>query len=99
MKKSEIIGYLAPEALLADGLYDAIIGLADVFTERGSRSVVAYDKQKIIEILIKRDRMEDDEAEEFYQFNIAGSYVGEGTPVFIDYRWALGLERPQQYDC
>ena len=50
MKKADIIGYLAPEALLADGLDDAIIGLADVFTERGSRSVVAYDKQKIIEI-------------------------------------------------
>lgn len=99
MKKSEIIGHLAPEAMLADGLDDAIMGLADVFTEKGSRSVVAYDKQKIIEILIKRDSMDDEEAEEFYQFNIAGSYVGEGTPVFIDYGWALGLEGPHEYDC
>ena len=41
MKKSEIISHLAPEAMLADGLDDAIMGLADVFTEKGSRSVVA----------------------------------------------------------
>ena len=96
MKKSEIIGHLAPEAMLADGLDDAIMGLADVFTAEGARSVVAYDKQKVIEILIKRDNME---AEEFYQYNIAGAYVGEGTPVFIDYGWALGLEGPSRYDC
>ena len=99
MKKSEIISHLAPEAMLADGLDDAIMGLADVFTSEGASAVVAYDKQKIIEILMKRDDMGDEEAEEFYQYNIAGAYVGEGTPVFIFYGWALGLEGPHQYDC
>ena len=72
MKKSEIISHLAPEAMLADGLDDAIMGLADVFTAEGARSVVAYDKQKIIEILMKRDDMGDEEAEEFYQYILLG---------------------------
>ena len=30
-----------------------------------------------------KDGMEYDEALEYFDFNIAGSYVGEQTPIFI----------------
>jgi hypothetical protein len=45
---------------------------------------VAYSEPKVIELLIKHDKMTPDEAMEYYQFNILGAYLGENTPVFID---------------
>ncbi len=44
-------------------------------------SVVAYDKEAILEILM-RD-MSEEEAIEYFDFNIIGAYVGDKTPVFV----------------
>lgn len=66
--------------LKADGFNGAIIGTA---SKCGSPDVLAYDVNKIISILMDRDGMTDEEAWEFYEFNILGSYVGELTPIFI----------------
>jgi hypothetical protein len=60
---------------------EAIIGVA---TSSLGMMAVAYSEPKIIELLIKHDRMTPEEAMEHYQFNILGAYVGENTPVFID---------------
>jgi hypothetical protein len=69
-----------PEALLADGYEDAIIGVA----ERCSQPIlVVYDAEKCIQILVDRDGMEPDEAREFFEFNTLGAWGGEGTPVFL----------------
>lgn len=64
--------------LFADGFDDAILGVAERI---GMEAVVAYSTPKIIEIL-SRD-MTEDEAVEYFEFNILGAYVGERTPVFI----------------
>ena len=64
--------------LFADGFDDAIIGVAERI---GMEPVVAYDANKIIEIL-SRD-MTEDEAVEYFEFNVLGAYVGEQTPVYI----------------
>jgi hypothetical protein len=69
--------------VLGDGsdrnLYEeAIIGIADRF---GMQSSVAYDYDKVIEILA-RD-MDYEEAVEYFDFNIIGAWVGETTPLFI----------------
>jgi len=71
------------ELLFMDQEYfdEAIIGVA---TNALGMMAVAYSEPRIIEILIKHDRMTPDEAMEHYQFNILGAYVGENTPVFID---------------
>jgi hypothetical protein len=61
--------------LFADGFDEAIIGVEE------RTCVVAYDIDKIIEILM-RD-MTEDEAVEYFEFNILGAYVGEKTPVYI----------------
>lgn len=61
---------------IADGFDDAIIGVDD------NNLKIVYDIYKIIDILIK-DGMTDDEAIELYEYNIAGSYVGENMPSFI----------------
>lgn len=68
-----------PEALTCDGFDDAIIGMAERIN---LGPVVAYDVEKIIEILMK-DGLDYDEAYEYYGYNIVNSWVGEHTPVFI----------------
>jgi hypothetical protein len=71
------------EALLADGFEDAIVGICERF---GALPVAAYDRVKCIEILVERDGMNYDEALEYFDFNVAGAYVGDGTPVFLTLR-------------
>jgi len=66
--------------LLADGFDKAIIGVAQTFNNLS----IAYDKNKIIQILRTRDKMSETDAREYFDFNIAGAYVGEHTPTFIE---------------
>jgi len=66
------------ECLLADGFNDAIIGISTCQTPKA-----VYSVNKIIEILIKEGMSHEDSIEHFY-FNIAGSYVGEKTPIFVN---------------
>ncbi len=44
---------------------------------------VVYDYEKCIKILMDRDGMEEDEADEYLQFNTVGAWVGKGTPAFM----------------
>ena len=62
--------------VIADGFDDAIIGVDE------DKLKIVYDIDRIIDILIE-DGMSYDDAVEFYQYNIVGSYVGENTPSFI----------------
>ena len=62
------------EILKADGFDDAVIG-------------IDYDKMRLIYsvakvIVILRKDMSPDDAWEHFAFNIAGSYVGEKTPIW-----------------
>lgn len=69
-----------PIALFADGFDDAIIG----YTERmNQKPIVAYSVNKIIEILVNRDGMTYEEAMEYFDYNIGGGWLGEGTPMWI----------------
>jgi len=70
----------AENVVLADGLDDAFVGVGNAF---GGTTCAVYDKDKVIEILMTRDGMTHDEAWEFFDFNIAGAYVGEATPIFV----------------
>jgi len=74
----ERISELNPKALKADGFDDAILGIS---TRIGDDNLIAYDYDKCIEILQKE--MSYEEAVEYMEFNVVGSYVGEGTPIFI----------------
>ena len=59
--------------------YLLIIG----YVERIGQPIIAlYNKEKIIDILVNTNGMEREDAEEHYEFNILGSYVGETTPAF-----------------
>lgn len=69
-----------PEAMLADGFEEAYIGICRRF---GQEALAAYDYEKCIEILMKRDRMTREDAEEHFEYNVIGAWVGDGTPVYI----------------
>ena len=75
-----------PRPLKMDGFDEAIIGLTDGASNGG---LLVYDQGKIIKILMERDGMTEDDAYEYYAFNIAGAYVGPGTPIIV------GLDTPE----
>ena len=77
----EEIAEVNPDALLADGFDDAIIGMAE---RMNLGPVVAYSKEKMVDIMMNRDGMSWLEAVEYYEYNIRGAWVGEFGPVFID---------------
>tara|TARA_R100000656_G_C3899715_1_gene118493 strand:- start:279 stop:527 length:249 start_codon:yes stop_codon:yes gene_type:complete len=67
--------------LIADGYDEAVLGVARRCTQP---DLIAYDVEKIIEILMTRDKMTYEDAVEFFDFNIAGAWMGEETPIFIN---------------
>jgi len=67
------------EALMADGFEDAFIGIAQHF----NRFCACYDYEKCIKVLIDRDGMTDDEAVEYFEYNVTGAWVGKFTPMFL----------------
>lgn len=69
----------AVDALLADGFESAFIGWGTQF----SRAVAIYDYAKCVQILVTRDGMSPEDAMEFIEFNVTGSYCGDNTPVFL----------------
>ena len=66
------------KTLYADGLDEALIGVGTQFNRR----IAVYNKNKVLDIL-QRD-MSLEEAEEHFNFNIVGAYVGDHTPIFLD---------------
>lgn len=67
-----------PDAMTIDGHENALIGVSETF----SGIVATYNQDIIIKNLMK-DGMSDEEAEEFFRFNIIGAYVGEYTPIYL----------------
>lgn len=76
----EEIEEINPEALLCDGFDEAIIGMAERIN---LGPVVAYDVDKMIDIMIKRDGMTYEDAIEYFDYNILGAWMGENTPVYV----------------
>ena len=72
--------YEPSDALLADGFEDALIGYGRQFVH----DVAIYDYGRCIEILISREGMTEEDATEFFEFNVIGAWVGPNTPIFMD---------------
>ena len=72
---NEIIERYEDETFLkADGFDDAIIGV-DETTMR-----LIYSVSKCIEILMRE--MSEEDAVEYFNFNVSGSYLGDKTPIW-----------------
>ena len=64
------------EAIVLDGYDLAIIG-------KSSQGKVVYDIENIIQILIKRDEMTREDAQDFFWTNVECLHVGEMSPLFV----------------
>ena len=72
--------------ITADGFETAFVAVG--FRYNGN-DIAVYDYDLCIDVLIDRDTMSVEEANEFMSYNVIGAYVGEETPLFI---------RTQSYD-
>ena len=63
-----------------DGFDNCYLGVGSSY---GENPALIYDYEKIIEQL-KNDGMSQEEAEEHFDFNIAGTYFGEKMPIFLN---------------
>ena len=76
-----------PEAICYDGMDEALIGIyrGDLARQNmQERSIAVYSYVKFIEVYIKRDGMSEEEAIEFFDYNVAGGYIGKYHPLIID---------------
>lgn len=85
-KREEIIEQFSDfELIFFDGFDEAILGVVERFSaddKFGGGLVVLYDEDKFYDILRREQHMSYDEAIEYFEFNVKGAYVGEGTPAF-----------------
>jgi len=78
-----IVEYFQDEEILkADGFDNAVIGI-DTGTMR-----LIYSVTRCVEILIVGG-MDMNDAIEYFDFNVRGSYVGEKTPIWCDDMYIL----------
>ena len=80
------------DIVLADGFEEAFVGVSRRFDMY--EPVATYDYDKCIQILIDRDGMDPDEAIEFFEFNVLGSWVGERTPTFLH---SVSMRQVEEY--
>ena len=72
----------ADGAVLFTGFEEAILGIT-LSNHAVEEAVVAYDYHKCIDILMQ-DGMTEEEAVEYFDFNVIGTYAGPRTPIFIE---------------
>lgn len=76
LKREQILDTYSDETFLfADGFDEAILGV-DSMSMR-----VIYSVLKSLKVL-KKQGMSEDEAIEYFDFNVIGAYVGEKTPIW-----------------
>jgi hypothetical protein len=70
--------YQDEELLMVDGFDEAVIGIEAL------KLRLVYDINKMRTILVERDGMTFEDAMDFLDHNVLGSYVGEQTPIYIE---------------
>jgi hypothetical protein len=68
------------ELVRMDGYDDCIIGIVEQY---GRSPIICYDKSKVIQKLMDDGIESEEEAQEFWEFNQVGAWVGEYTPCFV----------------
>jgi hypothetical protein len=65
--------------IVPDGFEHCIMGVVEL---QSGVPVAVLNVSMILETLVKDD-MTYDEAQEYFEFNMLGAYVGEGTPLYM----------------
>ena len=66
-----------------DGFDECVIGVANIWRDQMTVEVLVYSADSMINQLMVNDGMSDEEAEEYFCFNIEGAYIGIDTPVLV----------------
>ena len=85
----EVLTNENPDAIIYDNMDDALIGVHRGITHGQAglypeEAIAVYSYVKYIEIYIERDGMSEEDAVEFFDYNVAGGYVGKFQPIVID---------------
>lgn len=75
------ISHLSPDALMADGFDEAIIGWVKLADHLPPTVLYSYDI--CIEILMDTEGWDDEDAMEWMDYNVVNAYMGLGTPAFL----------------
>jgi len=67
----------------ADGFDDCIIGFAEVWDGNERVSRIVYNASSMFQKLMAEDGMSSEEAQEYFDYNIDGAYVGKETPIYM----------------
>lgn len=59
----------------------AVVGIA---TRCGQKSLLVYDRELCIQWLVKCKKMPMEDALEWFDFNTAGAWMGEHTPIIME---------------
>ena len=70
---------ICEDALTLDGFDGCDLG---VCTRFGQQPIVIYSRRLCI-IRLMEDGMDADDANEWFEYNVIGAWVGEGTPAFF----------------
>jgi hypothetical protein len=65
--------------MFADGLEEAFMGIG----YQNYSPVAIYSKSKAIQCFIDRG-MDEEQALEYFDYNVVGANVGEATPIFLE---------------
>jgi len=76
MSMRESIAEYNEDAILWDGMDDALIGI----TTNGQ---AVYETSKIHEVLMRDSGMTLDDAIDYAEYNIFGAHVGDFTPIHV----------------
>ena len=85
----EVLTNENPDAIIYDDMEEALVGVyrnstngqAGNYTEE---AIAVYSYVKYIDILIDRDGMSEEEAIEYFDFNVYGLRLGKNQPIIID---------------
>tara|TARA_R100001086_G_C11687746_1_gene217649 strand:+ start:173 stop:607 length:435 start_codon:yes stop_codon:yes gene_type:complete len=70
-------------ALTVDGHDNAIVGYTAVWDKAGAEYVYVYSTERIILTLMDNDGMTEEEAWDYFSFNIEGAYMGSRQPLYL----------------
>ena len=83
MTNRDLIAEYYPDLVVLDPLYydKAIIGVVN----RIGIEAVCYSSDRILDILVEEEGMSEEEAVEYFEYNIIGAYMGEHSPMFLSF--------------
>mgnify|MGYP003124033964 CR=1 FL=1 len=73
--------YHDEEVIVIDGLDKAFLGFAERYSF--SHPVAVYDRNLCVRLVGEKHGISPEEAEEFFESNILGTWFGDQTPIFI----------------